>query len=212
MKIQNIVEVGLRRQNLREELYCQALLALHLAQSAREQKIAWVYLSLLAGCFLPSQRLRSLLDKLISEKSSENISDAAYCGGKLKRSNEAMVQKKSEKIDGVDIFHELRQQRRAPPSSYEFWAAIRKSQSVVAVVCPDEAKRSVAADSSSTAAEIVDKVCARLEIKDPFGFSIFIRAGQRLAPVGEGGVYLMDAVWQAERFSAEQWLDPPQYV
>ena len=42
-------------------------------------------------------------------------------------------------------------------------------------------KRSVAADSSSTAAEIVEKVCARLEIKDPFGFSLLIRAGQRLA-------------------------------
>lgn len=80
------------------------------------------------------------------------------------------------------------------------------------MICADEARRSVAADSASTSQEIVEAVCTRLEIKDSFGFALFLRAGQRFAPVGEGGVYLMDALWQAERYSVEQGLEPPKYV
>ena len=70
----------------------------------------------------------------------------------------------------------------------------------------------MSAESISTAQDIVESVCTRLEIKDSFGFALFIRAGSRLAPVGEGGIYLMDVYWQTERYTSENNLDPPKYV
>lgn len=170
-------------------------------------------MSLMVGCFLPSQRLRGLLEEYFTEKKNENNQDAIYCHKKLSRSTSAMQQPPpDDKNTNGDTFFELRQQRRAPPCSLEFWAAVRKSSAAVSVICPDEARRSVAADSASTSQEIVEAVCTRLEIKDSFGFALFLRAGQRFAPVGEGGVYLMDAFWQAERYSVEQGLEPPKLV
>ena len=68
----------------------------------------------------------------------------------------------------------------------------------------------VPADSASTAQDIVEAVCTRLEIKDSFGFALFIRVGSRLAPVGEGGVYPMDVFWQTERYTSENNLEPPK--
>ena len=195
---------------MREELYCQALLGIHLARTGREIRLAWIFLSLMVGCFLPSMRLKGLLDDFLAEKKNENNPDAIYCQKKLNRSTLAMQQPPPEDKSNGDIFYELRQQRRAPPCSLEFWAAVRKSSAAVSVICPDEARRSVAADSASTSQEIVESVCTRLEIKDSFGFALFLRAGQRFAPVGEGGVYLMDAFWQAERYSVEQGLEPPK--
>lgn len=210
LKAQSVIEVGLRRHNLREELYCQALVGLHLARTGREIRLAWIFLTLMAGCFLPSHRLRPFFEDFLVEKKNENNQDAMHCHKKLIRSTQAMQQAPPSDAANGDIFYELRQQRRAPPCSLEFWAAVRKTTAAVSVICPDEARRSVAADSASTSQEIVESVCTRLEIKDSFGFALFLRAGQRVAPVGEGGVYLMDAIWQAERFSVEQGLEPPK--
>lgn len=209
LNIQSIIDVGIRRKNLREELYCQAILGLHNARSSRETRLAWIFFSLIVGCFLPPSRVRPFVDEILRDASNENNQDAIYCSKKLLRSTETM-QNSPQGENGLDQLHEIRHQRRGPPCSLEFWAAVRKTSAAVSVMCPDEARRTVVADSASTAQEIVEAVCTRLEIKDSFGFALFIRAGSRLAPVGEGGVYLMDVYWQTERYTSENNLDPPK--
>ena len=237
LNIQSIIDVGIRRKNLRwgfyrtrfpighqrpssdwsaiskpfqrEELYCQAILGLHNARSSRETRLAWIFFSLIVGCFLPPSRVRPFVDEILRDASNENNQDAIYCSKKLIRSTETM-QNLPQGENGLDQLHEIRHQRRGPPCSLEFWAAVRKTSAAVSVMCPDEARRTVVADSASTAQEIVEAVCTRLEIKDSFGFALFIRAGSRLAPVGEGGVYLMDVYWQTERYTSENNLDPPK--
>ena len=64
--------MGIRRKNLREELYCQALLSMHLARSARETRLAWIFFALLVGCFLPPPRVRSFVDEILRDGIAEN--------------------------------------------------------------------------------------------------------------------------------------------
>ena len=58
---------------------------------------------------------------------------------KLSRSTDTMQQHQNG--DQLDILREVRHQRRAPPCSLEFWAAVRRTSAAVSIVCPDEARR-----------------------------------------------------------------------
>ena len=118
----------------------QALLGLHFARSSRETRLAWIFFSLLVGCFIPPSRVRPFVDEFLSEKSGENNQDAIYCNKRLQKSVAAMENIPNPET-GLDFLHEARQQRRAPPCSLEFWAAVRKSSAAVSITCPDEARR-----------------------------------------------------------------------
>ena len=79
----------------------QALLAIHLARTGREIRLAWIFLSLMVGCFLPSARLKDLFEEFLNEKKTDINSDAIFCLKKLTRSNQAMLQPRTE--GGVEI-------------------------------------------------------------------------------------------------------------
>jgi hypothetical protein len=72
----------------------------------------------MAGCFLPSHRLRPFFEDFLVEKKNENNQDAMHCHKKLIRSTQAMQQAPPSDAANGDIFYELRQQRRAPPCRF----------------------------------------------------------------------------------------------
>lgn len=71
-------------------------MAIHLARTGREIRLAWIFLSLMVGCFLPSAKLKDLFEEFLNEKKADSNSDAIFCLKKLHRSNQAMLQPRTE--------------------------------------------------------------------------------------------------------------------
>lgn len=90
--------------------------------------------------------------------------------------------------------------RRQPPSYLEFQTAKNgKSQFVVNVTFMDGQVKAIEVDSSTTAQEVCIQLAKKIDLRDRFGFSLFITMNNKVSSLGAGNDFLLDAISQCEQ-------------
>lgn len=109
-------------------------------------------MSLCIGCFPPSERFINYLRAFIHEGPPAY---APYCEGRLNRTFK----------NGS---------RTQPPSWLELQATKNKDTILLDVILNDKSVRTIQVDSATTSVEICQQIAVSINLKDQFGFSLFI--------------------------------------
>lgn len=181
-KLHFIIGHGILRPELRDEIFCQICKQLTDNPSISSVAFGWILLSLCIGCFYPSERFVNYLRAFI--RSGPPLY-APYCEGRLNRTFN----------NGI---------RTQPPSFLELIASKSKAPMTVTVTLMDLREETFEADSATTAEEICDQIAIKLNLKDKFGFSLFITLFDKVMSLGSEGDHIMDAISQCEQYAKEQ--------
>lgn len=153
-KIQFITSFGIRRQTLRDEIYCQICRQLINNGSPTSYSRGWILLALCVGVFSPSDKLLNYLRNFLKQGPGKF---GEYCYSILRRT----VEKGS---------------RKQPPTIAELEAVKTQSPLTLPVIFMDGARKTFEVDPATTCAELCQLIKNELGLKDVFGFSVFIEA------------------------------------
>ncbi|XP_011308112.1 myosin-VIIa [Fopius arisanus] len=181
-KLHFVIGHGILRPELRDEIYCQIVKQLTNNPTKASHARGWILLSLCLGCFSPSERFIYYLRAFIR---SGPPGYAPYCHKRLIRTYK----------NGS---------RTQPPSWLELQATKNKSPIRLEVTFMDGTSKTVEVDSASTAQEVVEALARSIELRDIFGFSVFITVYDKVLSLGAGRDHVFDAICQCEQYAREQ--------
>lgn len=180
-KLHFIIAHGILRRELRDEIFCQICKQLTNNPSKASHARGWVLLSLCVGCFPPSEKFLNYLKAFIRDGPPGY---APYCEGRLNRTFK----------NGA---------RSQPPSLLELFASKDKKPICLEVTLMDMTTKSIEVDSATTSEEMCNYIAMDLNLKDTFGFSIFITMYDKVMSLGCDDGHVMDAISQCEQYAKE---------
>ncbi|XP_039203056.1 unconventional myosin-VIIb isoform X1 [Crotalus tigris] len=181
-KVQFIIGNAILCPAIRDEIYCQICKQLTENNNKISYHRGWILLSLCLGCFCPSDQFVKYLLNFIR---CGPLLYAPYCSEKLRRTY----------MNGT---------RSEPPSWMELQATKSKKPITLSVIMMNGNSTKVLADSASTAKEICQLVADQMNLKDTFGFSLYIALYDKVWSLGSGRDHIMDAISQCEQQEKEK--------
>lgn len=166
----------------RDEIFCQICKQLTNNPSKSSHARGWILLSLCVGCFPPTERFVNYLRAFIR---AGPPGYAPYCEGRLNRTFK----------NGA---------RTQPPSWLELQATKNKDPINLNVTFMDRNSKTIEVDSASTSHEVCQQIALNLNLKDTFGFSLFITLYDKVMSLGSDVDHVMDAISQCEQYAKEQ--------
>jgi myosin VIIa len=97
--------------------------------------------------------------------------------------------------------------RTQPPAYLELQTTKSKAPIYITITLMDGSTRRIEVDSATTSAEIVKDLAASIELKDSFGFSIFITLLDKVMSLGSDREHIMDAISNCEQYAAEEGVN-----
>uniref|UniRef100_A0A674CKG4 Unconventional myosin-VIIa-like n=1 Tax=Salmo trutta TaxID=8032 RepID=A0A674CKG4_SALTR len=176
-KLHIIVGYALSRRDIRDEIYCQIIKQLVNNKNQKSSLRGWVLLSICLGIFPPTELLMQYLESFLRRGPS---SYGPYCAERLRR-----IVANGE--------------RGELPCWIELQAVKTKKPTQVSVALMDGLSVSLPVDSACTSAEVCQALAKKVNIKDTYGFSLYIGFYEKVWSLGSGGKHVMDAISQCEQ-------------
>lgn len=187
--VQTLVAGGLKKELLRDEIYCQILKQVTNNKSSKKDsaKRGWDLMAICCSAFPPSEVLLPYLinafQQLADSKDREHTAVAADCIKRLHK-----VAKHGP--------------RKIPPAPAEIQSIETSTPMSMRVHFPGDASRMLMIDSGTTAEEVMQKASAKIQIKNPERFGLFVvsTVGGSLPILPTD--YILDVLNVAERLAA----------
>ncbi|CAJ1071655.1 unconventional myosin-VIIa-like [Xyrichtys novacula] len=176
-KLNIIIGYALFRPDIRDEIYCQICKQLVENRNRRSRMLGWTLLSICLGIFPPTDHFMKYLECFVRKGPSGY---GEYCTERLRRI----------KANG---------ERKELPCWLEVQAAKSKESLNLEVAITDGRFIGVSLDSASTSAEVCQAVADKIDLRDTYGFSLYISMFDKMWSLGSCGNHVLDAISQCEQ-------------
>ncbi|XP_061746210.1 unconventional myosin-VIIb-like isoform X2 [Nerophis ophidion] len=176
-KLHIIVGFALSRRDIRDEIYCQICKQLSNNKNRTSCLQGWRLLSICLGIFPPTELFMKYLESFVRRGPNGY---GEYCSKLLQR-----IQANGE--------------RKELPCWIELQAVKSKQPMEMAVTLTDGSVVNLQLDSASTSAEVCQAAADRINLRDTYGFSLYISFYEKMWSLGSCGRHVLDAVSQCEQ-------------
>ncbi|ESO08895.1 hypothetical protein HELRODRAFT_190655 [Helobdella robusta] len=181
--MQFIICYGILNRVLRDEIYCQ--LCQQVSKNNRSEESVssgWTLHTLCSGCFMPSKKLLryyiSFLNNFTNDTKWKDVS-----------------------LQTKTLLHRTNMygSRYHPPNSVEYQSVKSRKSIMLPVSLVDGMTLSIKSDSAMTASEMCHKISLAINLKDQFGFAVYISVEGKVSSLGNGLDHVMDAISECEQ-------------